>query len=113
MEPVWEANPQNRYRLRWREAVRDPSTSFALLTSLLRRKPPHSLNVRCAEVAARFSPGVSCRGSPRDLLRMTEQKGRLFSHSCEFVIFLIPSPFPFSSPLPVQGEGQGEGSSHI
>src|SRR5712692_5221911 len=25
-------NPQNRYRLRWREAVRDPSTSFALLT---------------------------------------------------------------------------------
>ncbi len=28
-----DANPQNRYRLRWREAVRDPSTSFALLTS--------------------------------------------------------------------------------
>jgi hypothetical protein len=28
------SNPQNRYRLRWREAVRDPSTSFALLTSL-------------------------------------------------------------------------------
>src|SRR5713226_5086377 len=29
-----DANPQNRYRLRWREAVRDPSTSSALLTSL-------------------------------------------------------------------------------
>jgi hypothetical protein len=28
-----DANPQNRYRLRRREAVRDPSTSFALLTS--------------------------------------------------------------------------------
>src|SRR6266446_4612081 len=28
------ARAQNRYRLRWREAVRDPSTSFALLTSL-------------------------------------------------------------------------------
>src|SRR6266851_150458 len=27
-----DANPQNRYRLRSREAVRDPSTSFALLT---------------------------------------------------------------------------------
>src|SRR5229473_6081092 len=44
--------------------------------SLLRRKPPHSLNVRCAEVNARFSPGVSCRGSPRDLLRMTVSADR-------------------------------------
>ena len=34
LEPTRHADSQNRYRLRWREAVRDPSTSFALLTSL-------------------------------------------------------------------------------
>src|SRR5713101_806080 len=34
LKSVSTACAQNRYRLRWREAVRDPSTSFALLTSL-------------------------------------------------------------------------------
>jgi hypothetical protein len=36
-----EANRPNGYRLRWREAVRDPSTSFALLTSLRMTRPFH------------------------------------------------------------------------
>jgi hypothetical protein len=33
LAPV-EKTVKNRYRLRWREAVRDPSTAFAMLTSL-------------------------------------------------------------------------------
>ncbi len=41
-----------------------------------KEKPPHPLNVRCAEIATRFSLGVSCRGSPRDLLRMTVSANR-------------------------------------
>ena len=32
--PQMGTNVRVRYRLRWREAVRDPSTAFALLTSL-------------------------------------------------------------------------------
>src|SRR5712692_10356486 len=52
------------------EAVRDSSTSFALLTSLLRRKPPHSLNVSLRR-SPRFLLVCRVAAPPRDRLRMT------------------------------------------
>jgi hypothetical protein len=53
------ADSRNRYLRRWRDAVRDPSTSFALLTSLTMTKKARTLQKIRATVC-RFAAHAQC-----------------------------------------------------